>query len=97
MPLAFSIVNRFCMVHLYGRAERFTTENGGLRSGHSSSAAQREAPAPAPAPAPGATAEERQMDGIRGTIAELQHALAADMSEQAFSRCPRPPGADKRP
>ena len=31
-------------------------------------------------------AEERQMDGIRGAIAELQHALAADMSEQAFSR-----------
>ena len=35
--LAFSIVDRFCMALLYGRAGRLTTQNGGFRPGQSRS------------------------------------------------------------
>jgi hypothetical protein len=33
VPLAFFIVNLFCMALLYGRASRLTAKNGGLRPG----------------------------------------------------------------
>jgi hypothetical protein len=32
-PLAFSIVNRFCMAVLYGRTGRLIAKNGGFRPG----------------------------------------------------------------